>query len=86
MNQEKKSNTPQVFYNDRWVDKDHFSAFVYKDSEQKLVKSYNEYEKLIATGLWFDTKAKAMEVKILPQAEVMEFKSKARKPKNGANS
>ena len=89
MNQEKKSNTPQVYYNHRWVDRDHFTAFVYKDNEQRLAKSYKEYEDLIATGLWFDTKSHAMEIKVVPPvAEVFELKkpTKARKPSNGANS
>lgn len=86
MNQEKKkAASPQVFYNDRWVDKNHFTAFVYNATEQRLAKSYQEYETYIATGLWFDTKSKAMEVK--PQAEILELKKpQARKPKNGANS
>lgn len=88
MNQEKKSTTPQVFYNDRWVDRDHFTAFVYSATEQRLAKSYKEYETYIATGLWFDTKDKAIDTKLqAPQAEILELKKpKARKPNNGANS
>jgi hypothetical protein len=88
MNQEKKSNSPQVFYNDRWVDRNHFTAFVYKDAEQRLAKSYKEYQDLIATGLWFDNRSLAMETKLeAPQAEILELKKpKARKPSNGANS
>lgn len=88
MNQEKNKVAPQVFYNDRWVSKDHFTAFVYKDSEQRLAKSYKEYQDLIATGLWFDSRSQAMEAKLeLPQAEILELKKpQARKPKNGANS
>jgi hypothetical protein len=46
----------QVFYNNRFVDKDTFRAFVYNKTEQKLAKSYDEFEQLIATGLWFITK------------------------------
>lgn len=87
MNQEKNKVKPQVFYNERWVDRDNFTAFVYKDAEQRLAKTYKEYEELIATGLWFDTKAKATNAKQTPQAEVIELKKpKARKPTNGANS
>ena len=92
MNQEKPKNKPQVFYNDKWVDKDHFRAFVYSTDKQKLANSYKEYEDLIASGLWFDSLAKAMEAKKLaesPKAEVVELKkptTKARKPKDGAIS
>lgn len=87
MNQEKNKVNPQVFYCDRWVDRDSFRAFVYSTSDLKLANSYKEYENLIATGLWFDTKAKAMDAKQVPQAEVIELKKpKARKPNNGANS
>ena len=95
MNQEKTKNAAQVFYNDRWVDKEYFRAFVYKETEQKLARSYKEYENLIASGLWFDSKEKAMEVKKVvevevvkaPQAEVVDIKkAKARKPKHGSNS
>ena len=90
MNQEKKQASPQVNYNGRWVDKEHFRAFVYSTTEQKVANSYKEYEELIASGLWFDNRALAMEAKRIaesPKAEVMEFKQpKARKPKNGADS
>ncbi len=89
MNQEKVKKANQVFYNDRWVDKDHFTAFVYNATEQRLAQSYKEYETLIATGLWFDTKEKLIEAvdKRLNQidAEIIDLKKKARKPKNGAN-
>lgn len=90
MNQEKPQNKPQVFYNDKWVDKEHFTAFVYRENEQKLAKTYKEFEDLIASGLWFDSKDKSIEVvkKRLDQidSEIIELKTaKARKPKNGAN-
>lgn len=90
MNQEKHKNKPQVFYNDKWVDKEHFRAFVYRENEQKLAKSYKEFEDLIASGLWFDSKDKSIVAvkKRLDQidAEIIDLKKKARKPKNGANS
>lgn len=90
MNQEKHKNKPQVFYNDKWVDKEHFRAFVYREDEQKLAKSYKEFEDMIASGLWFATKDKSIEVikNRLEQidAEIIDLKKKARKPKNGANS
>lgn len=51
----KQKNTKaenQVYYLGRWVSKDHFRTFVYSDKEQKLASSWEEYEKLIASGLW----------------------------------
>lgn len=48
------SNSGQVPYLDRWVQRDHFCAFVYNGSEQRLAKSYDEFTNLIASGLWFD--------------------------------
>ncbi len=94
MNQEKPKASSQVFYAGRWVDKEFFRAFVYSSTEQKLANSYKEYEDLMATGLWFDSKTQALEAKKAPlvevpiEAEVMEFKkpNKARKPNNGADS
>ena len=56
MNQAAKKPTPvdQFFYQDRWVDKAHFRAFVYgKNGEQKLANSYQEFETLTTTGIWF---------------------------------
>lgn len=55
MNQEKITKH-QVFYNGRWVDKANFRVFVYSESEQKLVKSYEEYEAAITSGLWYAEK------------------------------
>lgn len=78
MNQEKPKKVCQVFYNNRWVDKNNFRAFVYNGSEQKLAESYKEYEDLIASGLWFSKKDQT----IVNQPKV----SKARKPKDGADS
>lgn len=91
MNQEKSKRPIQVLYNDKWVDKEHFRAFVYRENEQRLAKSYKEFEDMLASGLWFDTKEKSMEAvkKRLNQidSEIIELKTaKARKPKNGANS
>lgn len=90
MNQEKPKRVAQVYYNGRWVDKDHFRAFVYSIDNQKLAQSHKEYEELIATGLWFDNRAQAVDAKKIadsPKAEVLELKqSKARKPKDGADS
>ena len=79
MKQEQLNRPVQVFYNNRWVDKEHFRAFVYNaNKEQRLAKSYKEYEDLIASGLWFSNK----ENNVVPLPKI----SKARKPKDGANS
>ena len=60
MNQTKKESHGQVLYMDRWVDKAHFRAFVYNTKEQRIANSYNEYENLLASGLWFNTQADAL--------------------------
>ncbi len=60
MNQTKKEVHGQVLYKDRWVDKSHFRAFVYNVTDQKLANSFNEYEQMIASGLWFNTKEDAL--------------------------
>lgn len=54
-----KLNNPdvsQVMYQGRWVRKDHFRVFVYNENEQKLANSFDEYTKLIESGLWFSCK------------------------------
>jgi len=56
MKQKKEQTPEQVPYLGRWVDKTHFRAFVYNENEQKLAGSWEEYEKLIASGLWFAEK------------------------------
>lgn len=54
---QRKAKPPeQVMYNNRWVDKSTFRAFVYSDNECKLANSYSEFESLIATGTWFVSK------------------------------
>lgn len=58
MNQEvkkPKQNDGQFYYLDRWVDKKSFRAFVYNEkNETKLANSYDEFEHLISSGLWFE--------------------------------
>jgi len=56
MNQLKNNVKQQVMYLGRWVGKEHFRAFVYRENEQKLAESYEEFESLLATGTWFDSK------------------------------
>ncbi len=47
----------QFQYLGRWVDKDTFRAYVYdKKENEKLANSYNEFEELISSGLWFAQK------------------------------
>ena len=62
MNQEKRKPEVggQIEYMGRWVDKKHFCAFVYNDKEQKLAKTYDEFHKLISSGMWFVTREDAL--------------------------
>jgi len=49
----KKEDTRQVEYLGRWVSKQHFRAFVFnRTGGQKLANSWDEFQKLMATGLW----------------------------------
>lgn len=64
----KEMHVGQIQYLGRWVDKNTFRAFVYsKDGKEKLANSYQEFQELTSSGLWFDTKPVA---------------SKERKPKD----
>jgi hypothetical protein len=55
-----KMHEDQVLYNDRWVDKKTFRVFVYDHfGKEKLAESYQEFEKLLATGCWFAKKPEA---------------------------
>lgn len=75
MDQTKSKNSQQVFYQGRWVSKQNFRVFVYNSSAQKLVNSYEEYEKLIHDGSWYSSKEELLK-KIPP--------IKARKAKDGS--
>lgn len=47
----------QFEYLGRWVNKNNFRAFVYSsNNDQILAKSYQEFESLLASGLWFACK------------------------------
>lgn len=90
MNQTKSRYTSgqQVEYLGRWVDRTTFCAFVYNGSEQKLAKNYNEYEELIASGIWFPTNALALAALRVKEAkqkqetnEVKETTSEVKEPK-----
>jgi len=57
MNKVSINHENQVFYCGKWVDKAHFRVFVYNDKgEQKLAGSHPEFESLIASGIWFESK------------------------------
>lgn len=57
MQYDKSISNKQVKYLDRWVESDNFRAFVYKGSnESKLANSYDEFQLLIQSGIWFDCK------------------------------
>jgi hypothetical protein len=59
-NQFKEPQGAQVLYQGRWVDRDSFCTFVYDaNGKEKLAKSYDEYESLVGSGLYFSTKAEA---------------------------
>lgn len=45
------------------MDKENFRAFVYNDKQQKLANNFNEFENLIASGLWFAEKPASKERK-----------------------
>lgn len=81
MNQLKNSDIPQVLYQGRWVNREHFRVFVYNGEGQKLANSYDEYMNLISSGLWWNTKEE------VDPKEPIQFKSVAsKKAKHGANS
>ncbi len=73
MDQTKKQVTDQFLYKGRWIDKRHFRSFMVNASgEQKLANSYEEYEKMITSGIWFSEKEDIPKV------------VKVEKPKNGS--
>ena len=46
-----------VVYLGRTIPKEGFRAFIYSfDNAQKLVESWDEYEKEISSGVWFSSK------------------------------
>lgn len=58
------SSSDQFQYLGRWVNKQFFRAFVYNEKgEQKLADSFNEFESLTASGLWFASKPDASQGK-----------------------
>lgn len=50
-----------VIYQGRTIPKAGFRAFIYStDGAQKLVESWSEFEREIASGVWFSTKNEAL--------------------------
>ncbi len=47
------SHDDQVMYQGKWVIRKHFRVYIYNASAKKLVNSYDEFEREIASGLWF---------------------------------
>lgn len=78
MNQSKKNNIAQVFYCGRWVNRNNFRVFVYNESGQKLANTYEEYLKLIESGLWFSSK----DFKKTEEEKINSIAKRGRKPKN----
>jgi hypothetical protein len=82
-----------VNYMGNMVDKNSFRVFVYgANGEKKLANSWEEYQELICSGVWFTTKesaesvvsdAKEEEVKQIPviEEEVIEEEKPKRKNK-----
>lgn len=66
MSKKPKIVVDQVFYNDRYVDRATFRAFVYNFEGEKLANSYDEYEELISSGLWFSDKCKVLKPRAKP--------------------
>ena len=43
----------QVLYLGRWVSREHFRAFVYNSTGQKMANSYDEFSDMISSGVWY---------------------------------
>jgi hypothetical protein len=55
-------NGVSAVYKGRVISKEHFRVFIYApDGSQKLVDSWDAFEKHMESGLWFDCKEKAQE-------------------------
>lgn len=78
-----KSDT-QVLYLGRWVSREHFCAFIYNNTGEKLVKSYDEFSELISSGIWFAERKNDACPKIIKECpdiddKVVEIKTKRRR-------
>lgn len=62
-----KNHDNQVEYMGRWIDKEHFRVFVYNEKgEQTLANNLQEYETLIASGLWYASRPNKDVDKVAP--------------------
>jgi hypothetical protein len=75
----KEAESEQVEYLGKWVSKKYFRVYVYNAGSKKLADSWNKYNELIKTGLWFSTQEEAQPKQLVPIRS-------GRKPKNGADS
>lgn len=67
----------QVLYLGRWVSREHFCAFVYNSTGQRLAKDYEDFSVLISSGAWFaERKDVEAEIKTQEHDKVVEIKSK----------
>ena len=69
MHQKSNDIVDQVNYEGRWVDRKTFRAFVYSKTEEKLANNFEEYEFLLASGLWFATKDLTKSTKLVVESE-----------------
>jgi hypothetical protein len=83
----KMKGTPAIYLG-RIVDKEHFRTFVYgPNGKKKLVESWDEYEIVMESGLWFATveaaTVKPVEIRIVQREPIIgSVKSRSRaKPK-----
>lgn len=64
----------QAIYLGRPVNKNYFRAFVYAaNGNKKLVESWDNFEKEMASGLWFATIEEALESSRLKKSEISEI-------------
>jgi hypothetical protein len=61
MTQKKDIHEGQFEYLGRWVDKEHFCAFIYSGRNQRLVQNYEDFVKYIESGIWFASKQEALD-------------------------
>lgn len=62
----KEIATDQFLYNEKWVPKANFRAFMWSNDPalgitKTLVKGYEEYQQKVASGIWFDSIEKLQE-------------------------
>jgi hypothetical protein len=72
-----------AIYNGKIVSKNHFRTFIYSpEGSQKLVESWDEYEKCMESGLWLSSQEEALKIKnALEDAKQTEKVSKKKTTK-----